>query len=40
MAARRSLAVLTVLAALVVSGPTAAHSDEKPKRALANPFFT
>ena len=42
MAARRSLAVLAVLAvlaALVASGPTAAGAGEKPKRALANPFF-
>ena len=39
MAARRSLAVLTVLAALVASGSTAAHGGEKPTRSLANPFF-
>lgn len=39
MAARRSLAVLTVLAAVAAAGPTAAHAGEKPKRALANPFF-
>jgi len=42
MAARRSLAVLAVLAvlaALVASGPTATGAGEKPKRALANPFF-
>jgi len=39
MAARRSLAVLTVLAALIASGPTAAAGGDKPKRTLANPFF-
>ena len=39
MAVRRPLAVLGVLAALAAFGSTAAHAGEKPKRALANPFF-
>jgi sugar phosphate isomerase/epimerase len=39
MAARESLAVLAVLAALVAPGATAAHAGEKPKRVLASPFF-
>jgi sugar phosphate isomerase/epimerase len=39
MAVRRHLASLGVLAALAAFGATAAGAGEKPKRALANPFF-
>ena len=39
MAARRSLAVLTVLAALVASGAKAARAGDAPKRTLTTPFF-